>query len=124
MNVREIVEVRLVHLGHHVWRVERADTGKVLGLTEGQRGQWRAAASMRAFLGDGPGSGEPAGDWVPRALYAPLMADQRSHYLPGTHRSQALAVAALQTYLDEHRAPAMGHGPHALVRHRREDVGP
>jgi hypothetical protein len=118
MNVQQIVEVRLVHIGSHVWRVERADSGKVLGLVEGQRGSWRAKASMRAFLGDGPDDGEPVGDWVPRALYAPLMASEGHHYLPGTQRTQESAVAALQTYLDEHRAPAMGHGPHAEVRHR------
>ena len=97
----------------------RADTGKILGRVEGTGRKWRAAASMRAFLGDGPDGGEPPGDWVPRALYAPLMASEGHHHLPGVHGSQRLAVAALQRYLDEYRAPALGHGPHPDVQHRK-----
>jgi hypothetical protein len=112
------VLVRLVHVGDHVWRVQRVDTGKVLGLVEGRNRTWRAKASMRAFLGDGPDGGEPLGDWVPRALYAPLLASEGHHYLPGTHRSQEAAVAALQTYLDDHRAPAMGYRTHDQIRHQ------
>jgi hypothetical protein len=27
-------------------------------------------------------------------------------------------VAALQTYLDDHRAPAMGYGTHDQIRHQ------
>jgi len=110
------VEVRLWHVGDHVWRVQRADTLKILGRVEGKDRSWRAVASMRAFLGNGPADGEPPGDWVPRALYAPLLATEGHHYLPGTHRSQRAAVAALQTYLDEQRAPAMGYPPHDDVR--------
>lgn len=114
----KIVAVRLVHIGDSIWRVHRADTDKILGRVEGTGRQWRAGASMRAFLGAGPDAGEPLEDWVPRALYAPLLATEGHHYLPGVHRSQRLAVAALQAYLDEHRAPAMGYGPHPLVNHR------
>jgi hypothetical protein len=112
------VAVRLVHVGDHVWRVQRADTGKVLGLVEGRNRAWKAKASMRAFLGDGPDGGEPLGDWVPRPLYAPLLASEGHHYLPGTHQSQQAAVAALQTYLDDRRAPAMGYGVHDQLRHQ------
>lgn len=117
ITIRTIVPVSLVHIGSHVWRVQRADTGKILGRVGGYGRKWRAGASQYAFLGDGPGSGEPPGDWVPRALYAPLMASEGHHHLPGVHTSQRAAVAALQRYLDEHRAPAMGHGPHESVQH-------
>lgn len=115
---RTIIEVRIEHVrGVDLWRVYRADTGKILGTVHraGHR-EWRAAASMRAFLGDGPDGGEPLGDWVPRALYAPLLASEGHHYLPGAHATQRGAVAALQDYLDQHRAPAMGYGPHPSVR--------
>lgn len=116
ITTRSIVEVRLVHFGDHAWRVERADTGKILGVVEGNRREWRAKASMRAFLGDGPDGGEPPGDWVPRALYAPLMSGEGHHYLPDRYASQRLAVAGLQRYLDKNSAPAMGYGPHPDVR--------
>lgn len=117
ITARTIVEVSLWHVGNHVTRVKRADTGKILGLVEGAGRKWRAAASMRAFLGGGPADGEPIGDWVPRALYAPLLASEGHHYLPGEFTSEPLAVAALQRYLDEQHAPAMGHGPHPDVQH-------
>jgi hypothetical protein len=115
--MENLITVRLWHIGDHVWRVQRADTLKILGRVEGKGRAWRAAASMRAFLGNGPADGEPPEDWVPRALYAPLLATEGHHYLPGTHCGQQAAVAALQTYLNEHRAPAMGYGAHVEVRH-------
>lgn len=117
ITTQTIVEVRLVHIGDHIWRVERADTGKVMGLVMGHGREWSAKASMRAFLGSGPADGEPPGDWVPRELYAPQWpSGEKEDRLPGTYRSQRLAVAALQRYLDRNHAPAMGYGAHPEVR--------
>lgn len=104
----------------HAWRVYLPGTGKVIGRVEPVGRKWRAAASMFAFLGDGPDDGaDYRGDWVPRALYMPLWDSERHHYLPGTYASQEAAVAALRRYLDEHQAPAMGHGAHPDVQHRK-----
>jgi hypothetical protein len=112
---RKLVDVRYVRedVG---WRVHRADTGKVLGHVQGLGDKWYAKASMRAFLGDGAAGGEPLGDWVPPELYAPLRAPEGHDYLPGVHRTRRLAVAALQRYLDEQHAPAMGWPAHEQVR--------
>jgi hypothetical protein len=110
-----IVDVRYVREGDG-WRVHRADTGKVLGHVQGLGQEWHAKASRLAFLGDGAAGGEPLGDWVPPALYAPLRASEGHDYLPGVHRTRRLAVAALQTYLHEQHAPAMGWPAHPDVR--------
>lgn len=111
------VATRLVHLGGGRFRVQRADTGKVLGIVDRAGRYWRAGASMRAFLGDGPGGGEPLSDHVPVALYWPLR-DTGDLHLPGHHRTHRDAVGALLAYLDEQRAPALGHPAHPDVTHQ------
>lgn len=119
MRTRKMVRVHTVHTDTNTWRVHRADTGRVLGYVERHGTAWRVKVSMRAFLGDGAAGDEPAGDRVPVALYAPLRAVEGHDYLPDSHRTRALAEAALQRYLDERRAPAMGHPAHPLVEHRK-----
>ena len=120
ITTRTIVPVALKPISDdHVWRVYLPGTGKVIGrvVEEGRR-KWRAGASEYAFIGDGPDDDAVhRRDWAPRRLYAPLLASEGHYYLPGVHGSREDALAALLRYLDEHQAPAMGHGPHPDVQH-------
>jgi hypothetical protein len=115
MSRMDVVPYRIVTDVPHVYRVEREDTGKVLGKVSGNRTEWRAQASKMAFLGDGPDGAEPLGDFVPRELYHP-QAYKGDLWLPGVFTTQRAAILALQRHLYVNRAPAMGFGAHPDVR--------
>ena len=111
-------EIRREGPRHH-FSVINSRNGRLLGTVAQQQAGWEAYSTPEAFRGSGTTAG--AADLGPARMEVPdrLWGGDRQRAVIATAGTDEAAVWYLVDWLVEHRAPAIGYGPHPDVTPRR-----